>query len=164
MQIKYVSLALFFSTSIFISPAYCDLLNGEAVRIIDGDTVVLLDQNNKQHKIRLQGIDAPERKQPFGKKSKDFLSDSIAGKDVSVEFAKKDRYGRIIGKIIFNNVDVCLEQIQAGLAWHYKKYQREQNKEDRVAYAEAEIYARANSLGLWSDPYAIAPWDWRKRK
>jgi len=161
---KNVFISFVVSFLIFISPAHSDLLHGKAVRIIDGDTIVLLDQNNKQHKIRLQGIDAPERNQVFGKKSKTFLSNSIAGKNVDIEFIKKDQYGRIIGKIIFNTIDVNLELVRAGLAWHYKKYQREQNPEDRSSYSHAEIFARENSLGLWSDPHAIAPWDWRKRK
>jgi endonuclease YncB( thermonuclease family) len=164
MPIKHIFLSFFISIFIFISPAHSDLLQGKVVRIIDGDTVVILDQNNEQHKIRLQGIDAPERKQAFGKKSTIFLADSIAGKNVSIEFRKKDRYDRIIGKFFFNNIDVNLEQVRAGFAWHYKKYQREQNEEDRASYAYAENEARENLLGLWVDPHAIPPWDWRRRK
>ena len=164
MQAKNIFFSFFISILIYVSPAHSDLLLGKVVRVIDGDTIVLLDQNNEQHKIRLQGIDAPERKQAFGKKSKTFLSDSIAGKNVSVVFKKKDRYGRIIGIIIFDNVDVNLEQVRAGLAWHYKKYENEQTEEDRLSYSQAEINARENLLGLWSDPHAIPPWEWRRKK
>ena len=164
MPIKNIVLFCFILVSLFISTAYSSYLLGKVVRVIDGDTVVVLDQNDEQHKIRLQGIDAPERKQAFGKKSKIFLSDSISGKNVSVEFKKKDRYGRILGIIIFDSSDVNLEQVRAGFAWHYKKYQREQSAEDRTTYAQAEIYARKNLIGLWSDPHATPPWEWRKKK
>jgi endonuclease YncB( thermonuclease family) len=89
MSMKHIFLSFFISIFIFISPAWSDLLHGKVVRVIDGDTVVILDQNNEQHKIRLQGIDAPERKQAFGKKSTKFLADAIAGKNVDVGFKKK---------------------------------------------------------------------------
>ena len=80
---------------------------------------------------RLQGIDAPERKQAFGTKSKEHLSDSVAGKFVVVEYEKRDRYERIVGKVLLSDEDMNLEQINAGLAWHYKKYQGEQTPNDR---------------------------------
>lgn len=161
---KKISALVFISLFFFGCPANSEMLFGKVVRVIDGDTVVVLDEKNTQHKIRLQGIDAPERNQAFGKKSKNFLSDLIAAQTVKVEHTKKDRYGRIIGKIIFGNTDVNLEQVRAGYAWHYKKYEREQNAEDQVAYAHAEIFARENKFGLWNDPHAIPPWEWRKRK
>jgi endonuclease YncB( thermonuclease family) len=99
-----------------------DTLTGRVVRVIDGDTIVVLDPSNAQHKIRLTGIDAPERKQAFGSKSKEYLPDSVAGKFVVVEYNKRDRYQRILGKVLLGDEDLNLEQIRAGLAWHYKKY------------------------------------------
>jgi len=101
-------------------------LTGRTVHVTDGDTIVILSEGNVQHKIRLQGIDAPERGQAYGTKSKDHLSERVAGRFVVVEYDKKDRYGRVIGKVLVGGEDVCLEQIIAGLAWHYKKYQNEQ--------------------------------------
>ena len=80
--------------------AHADTLTGRVVRVTDGDTIVVLDSGNAQHKIRLTGIDAPERKQAFGTKSKEHLSDSVAGKLVVVEYDKRDRYQRIIGKVL----------------------------------------------------------------
>jgi len=112
--------------------SHADTLTGRAVRVIDGDTIVVLDNSNSQHKIRLTGIDAPERGQAYGTKSKEHLSDSVAGEFVVVEYDKYDRYGRVLGKVLLDGEDVNLEQIEAGLAWHYKKYQGEQTVADRV--------------------------------
>ena len=78
------------------------------VRVIDGDTIVVLDTGKVQHKIRLQGIDAPERRQAFGTKSKEHLSELVAGKSVKVDYSKYDRYRRVLGKIILNGKDVNL--------------------------------------------------------
>jgi endonuclease YncB( thermonuclease family) len=136
-------------------------LSGRTVRVTDGDTIVILSEGNVQHKIRLQGIDAPERKQAYGTKSKERLSESVAGRFVVVEYDKKDRYGRIIGKVLIGGKDACLEQIRAGLAWHYKKYQKEQPESDRILYSEAENNAREAKRGLWQDPHALAPWEYR---
>ncbi len=90
-------------------------LTGRTVRVSDGDTIVILSEGNVQHKIRLQGIDAPERKQAYGKKSKEHLSKSVAGRFVVVEYDKRDRYGRIVGKVLVGGMDACLEQIRGGL-------------------------------------------------
>ena len=84
--------------------------------VTDGDTIVLLDSTKVQHKIRLTGIDAPERGQAFGTKSKEHLSDLVAGKSVVVDYSKYDRYQRILGKVLLNGEDVNLEQVEAGLA------------------------------------------------
>jgi endonuclease YncB( thermonuclease family) len=138
-------------------------LTGHIVGITDGDTVTLLDTTNKQYKIRLSGIDAPEKAQPYGQVSKKSLSDLVYDKDVSVDYSKYDRYGRVIGKIIHNKVDVNLEQIKRGLAWHYKKYQKEQIFSDQDLYSEEEVRARNSKLGLWQEPNAISPWDWRRK-
>jgi len=136
-------------------------LTGRTVRVPDGDTIVILSEGNIQHKIRLQGIDAPECKQAFGKLSKENLSDSVAGKFVVVEYDKRDRYGRVIGKVLVGGEDVCLEQLRARLAWHYKKYQNEQTESDRLLYSEAENQARETKQGLWQDAIAIPPWEYR---
>ncbi|MDO9051641.1 MAG: thermonuclease family protein [Methylotenera sp.] len=141
-----------------------DQLQGKVIKVTDGDTVNVLTNDNELHKIRLSGIDAPEKKQAFGNKSKQALDDEIGGKVVTVEFNKRDRYQRIIGKIMFNGKDVNLHQIQRGLAWHYKKYQNEQEVEDRSIYADAEYLAQRDKLGLWADTNAMPPWDFRKQK
>ena len=146
------------------SPLIAGNLQGRVVAIADGDTVTVLDNTNTQWKIRLMGIDAPERKQAFGSKSKKSLSALLFNKQVTVEYSKKDKYGRTVGKIIVNGVDANLEQVKAGMAWHYKKYQNEQSVEDRFMYADAEILARSKKRGLWFDADPTPPWDWRKKQ
>jgi endonuclease YncB( thermonuclease family) len=92
-----------------------------------------------------------------------FLSEYVAGKDVLIDYDKRDRYKRILGKVLISGEDINLKQVEDGLAWHYKKYQREQTATDRELYSEAEIAARKAKRGLWRDPNPIPPWEWRKR-
>jgi endonuclease YncB( thermonuclease family) len=139
-----------------------EILTGRIVGISDGDTVTLLDANQRQYKIRLTGIDAPEKKMPFGQRSKEHLSDLIFSKDVQVETEKLDRYGRNLGKILFDRKDINLAMINAGLAWHYKKYQKDQSRSDLLLYSHAEEQARQQRIGLWRDPNPTPPWEWRK--
>jgi endonuclease YncB( thermonuclease family) len=107
--------------------------------------------------VRLAGIDTPEKRQPFGQVAKDHLSSLVNGQTVKVNYYKRDRYGYRA-----NGADAGLRQIEAGLAWHYKEYQREQLREDRVAYARAEEKARAERRGLWRDPRPVPPWEFRR--
>ncbi len=97
--------------------AFADTLTGKVVKITDGDTLYVLDANYKEHKIRLAGIDAPERKQAYGLASRKHLASIVADKQVTVEYQKRDRYGRIVGKVWINGVDACLKQVKAGFAW-----------------------------------------------
>jgi endonuclease YncB( thermonuclease family) len=148
--------------ALFSFPVHAEILTGKIVGISDGDTVTLLDVNKRQYKIRLTGIDAPEKKMPFGQRSKEHLSDLIFNMDVQVETEKLDRYGRTLGKILFDRKDINLAMINAGLAWHYKKYQHEQSASDRLLYSYAEEQARLRHIGLWHDAIPTPPWDWRK--
>ena len=132
----------------------------------DGDTIKVLDATNTQHKIRMQGIDAPEKAQAYGQKSKQSLSQMVQNKQVTVEYQKKDKYGRTLGKVILNGTDVCLEQIKLGMAWHYKQYQNEQTPDQRSVYDAAERAAREKRLGLWQGQGPASPeppWDYRAR-
>jgi len=160
----WVKFVLLLTTLFVSSPSYADTLQGLVVRIADGDTVTVLDSSNTQWKIRLMGIDAPEKKQAFGSKSKQHLSDLVFNKQVKVDYSKKDRYGRTVGKLLVNGVDANLEQVKAGMAWHYKKYQKEQSVEDRNLYAQAEDEARAGKRGLWIDKDPVPPWEFRRNK
>jgi endonuclease YncB( thermonuclease family) len=144
--------------------SFADQLVGKVIKVTDGDTVNVLTGYNQTHKIRLSGIDAPEKRQPFGNKSKQALADEVDGKIVTVEFNKRDKYQRIVGKVIFNGKDVNFSQIKRGLAWHYKKYENEQDVEDRSIYANAEYLAQRDRLGLWVDANPMPPWDFRKQK
>lgn len=138
-----------------------ETFQGKVVGISDGDTITVLDSSKAQHKIRLAGIDAPERSQAFGERSKQHLSDLVFGKTVTVDWSKTDKYGRTVGKVIVNGQDANLSQVQEGLAWHYKQYEKEQPVPDRGSYAQAEIAARTRKIGLWYDAAPIAPWDFR---
>ena len=138
-------------------------LQGKVVSVADGDTLTVLDDKKTQHKIRLQGIDAPEKAQAFGQKSKQSLNQLVHSKMVTVEFEKKDKYGRTVGKVLLNDTDVCLEQIKLGMAWHYKKYASEQPKTDREIYAQAEQLAKSQGIGLWRDKNPMPPWDFRQQ-
>jgi endonuclease YncB( thermonuclease family) len=154
---------LFIFAALFISlNSHAETLVGRVVGVTDGDTIKILDASNTQHKIRLAGIDAPERKQPFGQASKKSLSDLVFGKEVVVEWTKLDRYKRIVGKVLVNDLDANLVQVKRGLAWHYKKYKKEQTSEDVEAYSQAESEAKTSELGLWVERDPIAPWEWRK--
>jgi endonuclease YncB( thermonuclease family) len=166
-----------FAVLILATQARADLLEGLVVRVSDGDTIVVLDANKQQYKIRLAGIDAPESQQPFGEASRKHLAQLVAGKVVAVNWAKRDKYGRIVGKVMVappgacpdsrpecpKTLDACLAQIASGFAWHFKRYQAEQSEEDRERYAFAEVEARAKRAGLWKDPAPMPPWEWRER-
>lgn len=146
------------------TPAGADVLEGRVVGVTDGDTVTVLDAAKTENKIRVAGIDAPEKAMPWGQKSKQALSDRVYGRDVRVDWSKRDRYGRIVGKVIVDGKDAGLALVGEGLAWHYKKYENEQPLADRLEYARLENEARSMRRGLWSDPAPVPPWEWRKQK
>lgn len=137
------------------------VIEGKVVNVHDGDTVTVLDQNNKKHTIRLQGIDAPELKQEFGAASQKNLSSMVLGKQVSIFWNKVDKYRRTVGTIMLEGRDMNIEQVKAGVAWHFKKYEDEQSPADRTTYAAAEQEARAAKLGLWKVANPLPPGDWR---
>lgn len=135
-----------------------ETLKGKVVRVADGDTLTVLDETQTQHKVRLNKIDAPEKKQAYGEASKKHLSQYVFGKDVKVEFEKRDRYGRILGIVYLGALDVNLQMVKDGYAWHYKFYDK------TTSYAEAEKEAREKKLGLWVDPNPVEPYQFRKMK
>jgi endonuclease YncB( thermonuclease family) len=160
------NLRILLATLILTAPglSHAGVLSGLVVGVSDGDTITLLDSNKTEHKIRLTGIDAPEKAQPFGQASKKSLSDLIFHMQVNVYWDKKDRYQRVLGKVTLEEQDICLEQVKRGMAWHYKQYQRDQTQEDRMKYDIAEKEARANKLGLWADDSPVEPSKFRHNK
>lgn len=134
-------------------------IRGKVVAITDGDTIKVLDDLDKGVlKIRLNKIDAPEKNQAFGQKSKQYLSNLVFGKQVIIRFKEIDRYGRILGLIYIDGVEVNLQIVKAGMAWHYAYYDK------TPAYIEAEKKARASKVGLWIDPEPISPYEFRKSR
>jgi endonuclease YncB( thermonuclease family) len=134
-------------------------ITGRVVRVADGDTVSILDRNNTQYKIRLHGIDTPERDQRYGKKAWDALSEMVAGKTVGVVVLGKDSYGRTDGTIYLDEQNINLAMVVAGHAWWYRYY-----APDEHLLQAAEESARAQKLGLWALPDPIPPWDWRRQQ
>jgi micrococcal nuclease len=132
-------------------------LSGKVVSIADGDTFTML-VNNEQIRIRLHGIDCPEKGQDFGTVAKEFLSGYVFGKVVQVKQMDVDRYGRTIGMVFIDGININEELLKAGLAWHYKTYDK--NPE----WARMEQEARTKKKGLWVQPNAIPPWEYRRMK
>ena len=171
---QYIIISLL--SLLLYSPAFADTLQGKVVKVADGDTVTIIDDSGKKHRIRLMGIDAPEKDQPYGDVSTQSLVELVSGKTATIEYEKRDRYKRIVGKVLVDppgevfcmaldcvkKIDAGLEQIKKGLAWHYKKYQGGQSEEDRLLYSEVEKQAISNKLGLWEIEEAISPWEWRR--
>ena len=155
---------LFYLLALSLSPAMSAELTGRVVAVADGDTITVLSNSQEQIKIRLAGIDAPERGQPYGSESKRALSQLVFNKLVTVEWSKRDQYGRVIGRVLVRDQDACLEQVRTGMAWHYKKYAREQTPLLGKLYAEAELDARKHAIGLWMADDPMPPWDRRKKK
>ena len=153
-----------FALCVAATTAYANTLVGRVIGVTDGDTLTLLDDQFIQHKVRLSGIDAPEKSQPFGTVSHQHLALLTFGRQVTVEATKRDRYKRTVGKVLVGGVDANLAQIDAGLAWHYREYVREQPPADRERYAAAEQSARAHHRGLWRQARPTPPWTHRKAR
>ena len=140
-------------------------------RVVDGDTVHVIDKAGKKFKVRLTGIDAPEKNQPYGLAATYKLTEILINKLVLLKSKPNngkpytvDRYKRVLAKIILDGRDINLSQVLTGYAWHFKRYQKQQSPSDRELYSEAEIDAKKNKLGLWGEKNPIAPWKWRKIK
>lgn len=138
-------------------------LQGQVLRVADGDTLTLRE-GQQQHTVRLAGIDAPEKSQPFGEQAKNHLTQAVLNQNVTVLYDKRDKYGRIVGKVLVQGVDANLGQLQAGWAWHYRQYQGEQSAQDRETCSEAERLSRSAQRGLWQgNTPPEPPWDYRRR-
>lgn len=127
------------------------------VGVADGDTITVITAGRLQIKVRLAEIDAPEKKQPFGAASKESLSDLCYNKPAQLAVQDTDRYGRTVARVTCDGVDANREQIRRGLAWVYRKYSRD------AALLDVEAEAREAKRGLWSEPDAVPPWEWRRR-
>ena len=130
---------------------------GKVVKVVDGDTLHVYS-NKKTYKIRLSGIDAPERGQAYGKRAKEHLEFLVAGKQVIAIVESKDRYGRYVASVKVQSKDVCAEMLAAGYAWHYKQY------DNNKYYDELQREAKKAKRGLWLDKKPQAPWEYRKEQ
>ena len=129
---------------------------GRVVEIVDGDTVGVM-HDGRAERIRLNGIDAPEKRQAFGRRAQDYLGEMIFQQTVRVVVRSKDRYGRAVADLYLGKKQVNQEMVRAGMAWWFRRYA----PHDQVL-RELEEQAREAGLGLWADPDATAPWNFRK--
>ena len=132
---------------------------GKVVGISDGDTITILPDDKQNIKIRLVEIDAPEKNQPWGQKSKQALSDLVFSLSVTVDSKGQDRYGRTLGTVFLGNININKLMVEHGNAWAYTQYVRDQN------YFVLQKSAESMQLGLWSlsEDQIMAPWEWRKK-
>lgn len=140
--------------ALLLAPIFLFGLDGKVVGVTDGDTIKILTSERQQIKVRLYGIDAPEKKQPYGTAAKRYLSDLIVGKTVQIEELGKDRYKRVLGIVYLGGKDVNEILVLNGYAWAFTKYSK--------IYESQEWQARSNGLGLWRDKNPIKPEIWRK--
>ena len=141
-----------------------ETLVGRIIGVADGDTLTLLDVKKQTHKIRLSGVDAPEKKQAFGQQSKLSLSNLAYGRQVTADCPKRDRNQRPVCVVTVADKDVGLQQIRLGLAWRYRDYAREQRPQARRDYERAEQVAQEKRLGLWREDDPTPPWEWRRQQ
>jgi endonuclease YncB( thermonuclease family) len=131
----------------------------KVISIADGDTLTVLDEYDQQHKIRLAGIDMPEKKQAFGTKAREALAAKVFGKEVDVIVIDEDRYGREVGYVYVSGPrHINMEMVREGFAWRYAQYDK------RGAFVDAEKDARKHKRGLWADSHPVPPWEFRRQK
>lgn len=157
----FVFVLAFVSLQLALDPLALDNTNEfYVVGIHDGDTIKIINDKKETIKVRLSSIDAPELKQPLGSSSKQYLSDLIYNKKISLYKDGEDRYNRILGTIYINDRNINLDMVQNGYAWAYRQYLKD------VSYIEAEDKAKLERLGIWSlqKDQIMAPWVWRSQK
>lgn len=142
-------------------PSLAQAWSGMVVKVTDGDTVTVLDQENRQVKIRLYGIDAPERKQPYGGKATEHLRQLVTLKDVEVVEFAKDRYGRVVADLTLDGESIPGSMVRDGYGWVYRQYCTKDFCRDWVGL---EAQARQARAGLWVDKAPTPPWLWRRKK
>ncbi len=138
--------------------------DGRVTKVHDGDSIHLTPSGEKRVIIRLAAIDAPEIDQAGGVRSRDHLRQLIMRQQVSASCNKLDKYKRQVCVITHNNEDVNLTMLKSGNAWYYERFREEQSRTDQNSYSKAAESARKNRLGLWQNPGAIPPWEFRALK
>ena len=138
-------------------------MHGRVVGVTDGDTLTFYEPGQRKLKIRISGIDAPEKGQAFSQAAKARLAELAFRRQAVVTCHKVDRFKRLVCNVEVDRKDVGLELIRSGVAWHFKRYEAEQPRYEAEHYRKAEEVARARKAGLWSDPHPVPPWEWRSR-
>jgi endonuclease YncB( thermonuclease family) len=155
-----------FTSTLFAKDANLtkNFISGKVIGIADGDTVTVLTEEHEQYKVRLAGIDCPEKAQAFGNLAKKTLSKKVFSQNVRIENRGIDQYGRTLGIVIMGDIDINEYMILQGVAWHYKKYANTQPQEEADRYSKAEDIARNNKKGLWIQDNPTPPWQFRAEK
>ena len=146
--------------TLLVTTSAAETLSGRCIKVADGDTITILTPAKRQVRIRLACIDCPERRQPFGKRAKQFTSSLVFGKQVRVHVVDWDRYGRAVGWVYVNDDDgqkICVNRqlVAVGLAWVYRRYCRS------PGLLKLEEEAREARRGLWQDSHPVPPWEFR---
>ncbi|MBW6494664.1 MAG: thermonuclease family protein [Burkholderiaceae bacterium] len=139
------------------------IVQGDLIAVADGDSFTLRAADGRVWQVRIAAIDAPERRQPWSDVARQRLRQRLQGREVRVQAGKFDPYGRIVGTVFVADEDVGLAQVVDGLAWHFRRYERDQKPIARARYARAEATARQSRRGLWHDPAPLPPWVFRSR-
>lgn len=169
--LRCVGAAIACAAVLLTGAARAETLQGKVIAVTDGDTIKVLDIGMKTHVVRMLGIDAPEKKQPFGQQSRQHLAGLVFGQTVKIEWRLKDRDDRLLAKVLANSpscpscgmtLDVNLAQVTTGHAWWYHHFAKNQTAQDRALYEQSEESARGIPIGLWSGENPIPPWEWRK--
>ncbi|MFM7320492.1 MAG: thermonuclease family protein [Armatimonadota bacterium] len=151
--------ALLASAVVLVAGARAEVVSGKVVSVADGDTITVLAPGNRQVKVRLDGIDAPESRQDYGQRAKQAASDLVFGKQVSVDIRTRDRYGRSVGVVRVGGTDVNTALVEGGWAWWYRQY-----APGNTVLSRAESSARAAKRGLWASSAPVPPWEFRRGK
>ena len=160
----FCTLLLIVILGLGISKSHSEVFRGDVARIVDGDTITLLLEDNKKIKVRLLGIDTPELDQPHGTEARDYLIHMILGQSTTCICTKQDRYKRWVCQVLIGDVDVNWLLVRDGFAWWYRYYKHEQSAEDQLRYEEAELIAKRQRIGIWSDEGSVPPWEWRRKR
>ena len=145
------------------------VVDGVSIDVQDGDSFVMRDDLGNRIRVRISGIDAPEKSQAFADRSRQHLRDLMRDAHIRLEPVKLDVFGRTVARVWIMSQDgkscrdAGLSQIEAGMAWHFKRYRSDQHDQDAARYAKAERDARSEGLGLWRDPSPEPPWEFRTR-
>ncbi len=150
--------SLFFLLISLSGPVFSESFVGKVVGVSDGDTITIL-RDGVGTKVRLYGVDCPEKKQDFGQKAKKFTSEMVFGNNVVVEVRGRDKYGRSIGVVSVDDKFLNEELLRNGLAWWYYHFAK-----DQMRYKELQDLARKNKVGIWSANHPIPPWEFRKKR
>jgi endonuclease YncB( thermonuclease family) len=164
------------ATAALAAPAPPIPIEARVLAVLDGDSLRVRDVSGLEHEVRIAGIDAPEKDQPYSRQARQNLATLALDEDARLDVQpRRDRHGRLIAKVWVRSpdapcsapacpktLDVGHAQIIAGLAWHYKRYEKDQSPQDRGAYSSDEEEARLRKRGLWADANPVPPEQWRQ--